>query len=125
MCWAHLSHCFENNLHVRHDGPQMPPIKLPAMDAMMIIEARLSKQGALDCEANFEWLFISLLREVMGYRLEAFKDLVNNHKLLSKFSIENGAWGGIWHQCISLEADCQWTINLMWTAKTCKFPKSG
>ena len=54
------------------------------MDAISIIEARMSKIGGLDFETNFEWLFISMVVSAVHSRVEVFKALLDKHKLSMK-----------------------------------------
>ena len=46
----------------------------------------MTETGGLDFEANFEVIFTGLLDEVLEHRLQAFQDLVDNHKLSQKAS---------------------------------------
>ena len=51
----------EQNLLIKGEGPTFPDSKMICMDAMYLIEARMSKHGGLDFETNFEWLFAHLV----------------------------------------------------------------
>ena len=51
------------------------------MDAMSVIEARMTKHGGLDFETNFEWLFTNLVEATLGSRLDFFKSLIGEHSL--------------------------------------------
>ena len=70
---------------VKDDGPMMPEIQLKIFDAITIIEAKMTEVGGLDFEVNFEFVFMGLLKEEMGHRLQAFQNLVTYHKLSQKY----------------------------------------
>ena len=74
-------------------GPIFQNRNMIGMDAIQIIEARRSKVGGLDFEANFESLFTSLVEEVLHSRVVMFQDLVENHKLFGKFTPGTGSGG--------------------------------
>ena len=46
--WSHTQTCLESNLHVKGNGPTLKGTHLPAMDSILVIEARRSKYGGLD-----------------------------------------------------------------------------
>ena len=43
--WNHVYGCSEDNLHIRGEGPKLQDDKMIYMDALSIIEARISKNG--------------------------------------------------------------------------------
>ena len=51
--WNHVYGCAQDNLHIRGDGPKLQDDKMIYLDAISIIEARMSKIGGLDFEALF------------------------------------------------------------------------
>ena len=54
------------------------------METMSIIEARMTKHGGLDFEANFEWLFTHLVETAVHLRVGFFQSLIEDHTLSSK-----------------------------------------
>ena len=54
------------------------------MDAISIIEARMTKHGGLDFETNFEWLFTSLIEAAVHSRIQFFQSLLDDHQLSMK-----------------------------------------
>ena len=98
----------ETILHVKGEGPTFQGMSLICLDAIAIIEARMTKIGGLDFEANFEWLFMAMLAEVLYTRVDMFNDLLENHKLSGKFTPQTGSGDLLWGQCTTIEADCQW-----------------
>ena len=59
----------------------MPEMHLPLLEDIAVIGARLSKHGALDYEANLDRIVMAMLKEVMDYRVTAFKLLLASHSL--------------------------------------------
>ena len=57
---------------------------MACLDAMSVIEARMTKFGGLDFETNIEWLLTSLVEAAICYRVEFFKSLLSEHSLESK-----------------------------------------
>ena len=58
--WNHASGCAEESLRIKGEGLTFKGIKMICMDAISFLDTSLSKNGGLDFEANFEWLFTSL-----------------------------------------------------------------
>ena len=82
--WNHVNGCAESNLNIRGEGPKFKDSKMICMDAIAIIEARMNKNGGLDFEANFEWLFTSLVETQVHSRVEFFQSLLDTHQLSMK-----------------------------------------
>ena len=82
--WNHVCGCAEQNFQIKGDGPQFPDSHLICMDSTATIEARMTKHGGLDFEANFEWLFTNLVETAVHSRLEFFQSLIEEHTLSSK-----------------------------------------
>ena len=53
--WNHVDGCVETSLFIKGEGPLYSDSQMICMDAISIIEARMTKVGGLDFEANFEW----------------------------------------------------------------------
>ena len=81
--WNHVTGCAEQNFQIKGDGPTFAGDKLICMDTMSIIEARMTKHGGLDFEANFEWLFTHLVASA-GQSNMCFRNLPNGVKLFGK-----------------------------------------
>ena len=81
---AHCAECVESKSKVKDAGPMMPDFTMEIFDSINIIEAKMTETGGLDFEANFEFVFMCLMSEVLKHSLQAFRDLVNEHKLSKK-----------------------------------------
>ena len=86
--WNHVTSCAEVNLQIKGDGPTFPDGSMACMDAMAVIEAKMTKCGGLDFETNLEWLFTSLVETAIGSRVDFFKSLLVNHSLSAKKASE-------------------------------------
>ena len=62
----------------------MPAFILKMRDSINVMEAKMTANGGLDFEPNFEMIFGGLLQEVLEQRLQAFRDLVAYHKVSQK-----------------------------------------
>ena len=82
--WNHVLGCAEANFQIKGDGPLFPESNLICLDAMTVIEARMTKHGGLDFETNFEWLFTNLLENAICSRVDFFNSLIEEHSLASK-----------------------------------------
>ena len=82
--WNHVVGCAEQNFQIKGDGPLFQDSKVTCLDAMSVIEARMTKHGGLDFEPNFEWLFTNLVESAVHSRLEFFNSLLEEHTLASK-----------------------------------------
>ena len=82
--WNHAVGCAEANFQIKGDGPLFQDSKLICLDAMSVIEARMTKHGGLDFETNFEWLFTNLVETAVGSRLDFFNSWLEEHKLALK-----------------------------------------
>ena len=58
------------------------------LDAMSVIEARMTKHGGLDFDTNFEWLFTNLVENAVCTRLDFFKSLVEEQRSQMKSCLE-------------------------------------
>ena len=84
--FGNCSSCAEDELKVKDAGPTMPAFTMKIRDTISIMEAKMTETGGLDFEPNFEVIFGGLLQEVLDHRLQAFQDLVDNHKVSQKAS---------------------------------------
>ena len=82
--WNHAVGCAEANFQIKGDGPTFPEDNLICLDAMSVIEAKMTKHGGLDFETNFEWLFTNLVENAVCSRLDFFKSLTQEHSLAAK-----------------------------------------
>ena len=71
--WNHVTNCAEVNLQIKGDGPTFPEGSMACMDAMSVIEAKMTKLGGLDFETNIEWLLTSLVEVAIGSRVDFFQ----------------------------------------------------
>ena len=82
--WQHCQSCASETLKVKDAGPLMPAFTMKMRDSINIMEAKMTANGGLDFEPNFEMIFGGLLQEVLEQRLQAFRDLVAYHKVSQK-----------------------------------------
>ena len=82
--WNHATSCAEKNLQIKGEGPTFPAGSMTCMDAMSIIEAKMTKLGGLDFETNIEWLFTNLVETAIGSRVDFFESLLVNHSVSEK-----------------------------------------
>ena len=52
----------------------MPAFSMRMRDTISVMEAKMTANGGLDFEPNFEVIFGGLLQEVLEQRLQAFQD---------------------------------------------------
>ena len=90
--WQHCHSCASDTLKVKDAGPLMPAFSMKMRDTISVMEAKMTANGGLDFEPNFEMIFGGLLQEVLEQRLQAFQDLVNYHKVSQK--APSGGKGG-------------------------------
>ena len=64
----------------------MPAFTMKIRDTINVMEAKMTANGGLDFEPNFELIFGGLLQEVLEHHFQAFQDLVTYHKVSQKAS---------------------------------------
>ena len=74
--WNHVTSCAEVNLQIRGDGPTFPEGNMACMDAMSVIEAKMTK------------LLTSLMEVAIGSRVDFFKSLLVDHSVSGKKASE-------------------------------------
>ena len=82
--WNHVAGCAEENLHIKGDGPLFIEHRRLHLEAVAIIEARMTKYGGLDFETNLEWLFTHLVGTAVHTRVDFFNSLLEDHSLADK-----------------------------------------
>ena len=82
--WNHVTNCSEIALQIKGEGPTFPEGSMAYMDAMTVIEAKMTKLGGLDFETNIEWLLTGLVEYALATRLDFFRSLLDQHSVSRK-----------------------------------------